>query len=116
MEIFIWILFIICIVGNITLLILILVKLATTNETIFGVLMAWGFYTLLLITNFLGGYLVTTYIENITDLFLTIFVWSNVVLPVISLVVTMFVKGTKKKKPVGINEITGPSPLRRFGV
>lgn len=115
LEIFIWILFIIGVVGNLIVLILILVKLATTKETIFGVLNAWGLYLLLIITNFLSGFLTYTYITTTTDLLLTILVWSNGVLPLISLFITMFIKGTQKKRPIGINELTGQAPFGRFG-
>lgn len=115
MQIFIWVVFITATIGNILLLILILVKLATTRETVFGVLMAWGFYILMIVSSYLGGFLISSYITDLADIFLTIFVWSNGVLPVISLIITMFVKGTKKKSPISIEEMTGRVPFFRGG-
>lgn len=109
-----WLLFIIAIIGNITFLILIMVKLVTAQETIFGVLSAWGFYLLMIIVNYQSGLMTTSYIFDLSDLFITIFTWSNGVLPVISLVVTMFIKGTQKKKPIPVDEITGRTPFGRY--
>lgn len=114
LEIFIWMLFIFTVLGNLVFLIMILVKLATSTETIFGVLNAWGFYVLLIITSYLSGFLTYGYITSITNLLLTILVWSNGVLPLISLIITMFIKGTKKKRPMGIQELTGNQPFRRW--
>lgn len=113
LEMLIWILFIIAAAGNVIFFILILVKLATTNETIFGVLISWAFYGLMIIVSYLSGLLITPYISNISDFFLDIFVWSNCVLPVIALVITMFKKGTDKKKPISIQELTGRVQFNR---
>ncbi len=111
----IWFLFILAVLGNITMLILILVKLVTVRETIFGVLAAWAFYVLMIIVNYQSGLMTTTFIYDISGFVITILTWSNGVLPAISLVVTMFFKGMQKKKPIGINELTGRSPLGRYG-
>jgi len=112
METLIWFLFIAAVMGNLIFFILILVKLVTTNETVFGVLSAWGFYILMLVVNYQSGFLTTRYITTLSEVFLNLMRWSNVVLPIISLVITMFVKGTKQKRPIGVEEFTGKNPLR----
>lgn len=106
--VFIYFLFIISIIGLIVTFILTLVNLATSRETIFGVLTAWGFFALVLIADYLTkNYLNDTFLSSFTDLFISITAWSNVLLPLIALFITFFVKGTQKKKPLGINELTG---------
>lgn len=105
---FVYILFTIALVGNVVFLFLTIAKLATSNETLTGVLVSWGFFILMIVVNFLGkNYINSTFIESLSDLTITITTWSNGVLPLISLVVTMFVKGTQKKKPISIKDMTG---------
>jgi hypothetical protein len=103
----IWLLFIIAIIGNLTFFILTITKLALVQETIFGVLTTWGFYLLMIIVSFLSGLMPLSFIGNISDFFLTILVWSNGVLPLLSLIITMFIKGTQKKKPLSVGDLTG---------
>jgi hypothetical protein len=111
--VFIYILFIAAAIGNLSLLILTLVKLTTTKETIFGVLTTWGFYILMIVVNYMSGFMTSGYIGGISDFMLTILVWSNGVLPLISLVITMFIKGTQEKKPLSVEDLTGNAPIKR---
>lgn len=108
----IWLLFILAVLGNISFLVLTLVKLSTVSETIFGILTSWAFLVLMIIVNFQSGLMTTTFIGTLSGFFITILIWSNGVLPLISLVITMFVKGTQKKKPLSVQELTGRSPFK----
>jgi len=104
----IYLLFIISTIGLLGTFILTLAKLVTFKETIFGVLTTWGFVLLNIITNYLGReYLLRYFIEDMTSFLMTITIWSNGVLPLISLIITMFVLGTKKKRPLTVEEMTG---------
>lgn len=107
-----WFLFVVSIIGNTIFLVLILVKLVTVKETVFGLLEAWAFYLLLLIVNYMGGFMTSDFIASRTDFLITILTWTNGVLPAISLAVTMMIKGTQKKKPISVNEFTGKTPFR----
>ena len=116
LTLFIYLLFIISTIGLFTTFILTLAKLVTFRETIFGILTTWGFVVLNMIVNYLGKeFLLRTFVDDITGTFITITIWSNGVLPVISLIVTMFVVSTQKKKPIGVEELTGGRRLFGYG-
>ena len=115
-TLFIYVLFIISSIGLFTTFILTIVKLVTFKETIFGVLTTWGFVILNIIVNYLGKeYLLRTFIEDMSGFFITVTIWSNGVLPLIGLIVTMFIVGTKKKRPLNVEEITGGRRLMQYG-
>ncbi len=83
-------------------------KLATTSTTVFDVAINFGFYCGLIITYYLAGaYLIDTFILGQLELYLKIAVFTTCVLPMISLFITIFVKSSKKKNVVDINELTG---------
>lgn len=106
--VFIYVLFIIGTIGLFMTLILTIVRLATATETVYSVLVSWGFYLLIVLVNFLAKeYLFGTFVENMTGNFLTVCAYSNVVLPLISLVITIFIKATSKKKNLSVKELTG---------
>lgn len=109
----IYILFFISLAGLIVTLVLTIAKIATANETIYGLLLSWFFYVLMFFTQYLGAnYLITTFIEDFGQLLLTITMWSNVVLPVIGLIITIIYKSTRKKNPLTPQELTGGNLLR----
>jgi len=113
---FIYLLFIISTIGLITTFFLTIAKLVTFRETIFGVLITWSFVMLNMFVNFLSSeYLLRTSIENFTEILMIITRFSNGLLPVISLIITMFVIGMKKKKPLTVKEITGGGRLIKNG-
>lgn len=114
-TVFIWLVFIIALVGCISCFILTLTKLVLAQETIFGILTTWGFYVLMIMANYLGGFLLTSYIADIGGFLLDILVWSNGVLPLISLIITMFIKGMQKQKPLSVQEITGGGRFLNYG-
>lgn len=106
--IFINLLFIISVIGLISTFVLTIAKLATYTETIFGVLTTWGFYILMIIVNHLADYyLLSDYVKNLSEQFLTICVWTNGVLPILALIITMILVGIKKKNVPSIQEMTG---------
>jgi len=108
MLIFTYILFIIAIFGTILTFFLTIAKMATISETIYGVLVACGFYILLLIVYFLGSnYIYSNFIEDNAGLILTICAFTNVLLPLFSLILTIFYKSSEKKRPLSVQELTG---------
>lgn len=108
LEIFTYILFIIATLGLFVTLILTLIKLVTSEETIFGIMITWSFLILMILCNYLGQtYVTSTFVENLSSTFVTITIWSNGVLPLISLIVSIFIRSTQKKKVLSPQEITG---------
>lgn len=107
-KLFIYILFVLATILLFWTFLVTLAKLATTSMTFFDVIIAWLGIILTMISVYLGeNYLISTFVENLGNTFITITIWSNGVLPLIALVVTMFVKGTQKKKPLAIKDLAG---------
>lgn len=85
-----------------------LAKLASVSETVFGLSFSWGVYFSIL----LMYYVVMTYS---TSLFLRdniiwvvgAFGFTNFFIPLISLFIAFFIRGTQKKKPISIQDLTG---------
>jgi hypothetical protein len=112
-RIFIWVLFIIALIGIISTLFLSIAKIATTSETIYGVLISWGFVLLLLVVDFLAKtYLLTTFITTVTTPMLTAVVWTNTILPVIGLMITLIAGALQKKRLYSVQEILGQGGFR----
>lgn len=107
----IYLLFIVACIGLFYTFFLGLAKLATSEMTVYDVIVSLAFYILMIIVNHLGGtYLMFGYVEDLSATLLTLTVWTNGVLPIISFIISIFVKSTKKKKNLSINELAG----RRF--
>jgi hypothetical protein len=106
-DIFIYIIFIVATLGLFLTLILTTAHIATASETIFSMLLSWGFYILLMITSYLSLYQLDSFVTTLSNQFLDVTVWSNGVLPVFSLIITIFVKSTQKKRPLSVQELTG---------
>lgn len=112
LKIFIFSLFIIVTVGLLYSFIIQLAKIATMSMTIYDIIMSWSFLLLMIIVYYLSNsYLTASYVLSLTSMFITISIWSNGVLPLISFIVTFFYKITQKKKPLTIEEIRGRSPF-----
>ena len=106
LMIFIYILFILAVILLFYSFFMILIKLAISETTIFDVIISWGAILLLIITIYLAKeYLISTYVADLGNQLFTITAWSNGVLPMIALAITMIVKSFKGNKPVGPNEI-----------
>ena len=89
-------------------LFLTLAKLVTADETVYDVLLSWGSFILLIIINHLTAhYIEDVYFYNLSDTFISITPWTNVVLPLLAFIITMFIKSTQKKKPLSVQEIGG---------
>ena len=82
-------------------------KLITASETIYGVLSSWLFIVLMLISIYLNNYLLDSYASSLSNTFLDISIWTNGVLPVIGLIVSMIYKGFNKKRPPSIQDVSG---------
>lgn len=114
LYIFIYLLFIITMIGIIGTFFLSIAKLAMTSETLTGVLTSWIFYILLIVVYYLDKtYISDSFINQNANLLLNITAWTNILLPLISFVVAFFIRITKKKKPLQVSEITGG--LLRYG-
>lgn len=107
-QIFIYALFIFAVAFLLMRLILTLVNLATASETVYSLLLSWVSFIILLITNYLGNaYLLLPLVDDVTGKLLIAFAFTNVVLPFISLIITMIKKSFEKKAPLSPQEITG---------
>jgi len=108
MNIFITSLFILSLLGLFYTFFLGLGKLATADTTFYDVLLSWSFYILVIIVNHLTAhYVEDVFMYNLTNQFLTLTVWTNGVLPLISLVISFFVRGTQKRNVLSVKEIGG---------
>ncbi len=108
MNIFITALFILTTLLLFYVLILTLAKIATADETLFDVLLAWSSYILLIIVNHLTAhYVEDVFMYDLTEIFLTYTAWTNVVLPLLAFIITLFVKGMQKGSPLSVVEING---------
>lgn len=106
--VFIWILFIVSSLAAFAVIILTIAKLVTVSETLYGIMCAWGSFLLILITHYIAKYyLVNSYIVDILGPLILPLGFTNVVIPLIGFVVTIFIKSTKKKDPITIEEIGG---------
>ena len=106
--VFIMALFIISTIGLFYTFFLGLAKLATASSTFYDVLLSWMCYILVIIVNHLTGhYVEDVFMYDLTNQFLTLTVWTNGVLPLISLVISVIVRSTIKKKPLSVQEISG---------
>lgn len=107
-KIFIYLIFIILTFGLIFLFIMNLAKLATVSTTIFDVALSFSIYFILLMTYWLSqNYLVNSFINDHITLYISMTTFSAVLLPLISLFITIFVKATQKKSNLSVQELTG---------
>lgn len=113
-NIFIYAIFLVSWIMCIAFFFLVIAKLVMFEETIYGVLLSWLSYFLMIMSYFLGTqYLFNSFIADMSGIGLAIFAFPNVLLALISLFVTMFKKGTDKKRPTNVREITGG--LMKYG-
>ncbi len=108
MNIFITTLFIITTLGLFYTLFLTIGNLVTAEETIYAVLLSWGSYILLIIVNHLTAhYVEDVYMYNLSENFINLTPWTNVVLPLVAFIITFFIKNTQKKKLMSVQELGG---------
>jgi DMSO/TMAO reductase YedYZ heme-binding membrane subunit len=108
MNIFITMLFIVATLGLFYTLFLTIAKLVTADETVYDVLLACGSFILLIIVNHLTAhYIEDVFMYNLSETFISLTPWTNIVLPIIAFVITIFIKGTQKKRPLSVAEIGG---------
>lgn len=104
----IYLLFIISTLGLFYIFLITLTKLAIGAVTVYDVIISWASYILLIFVNYLAmDYLLRTYLENLTNTFLTITVWTNGVFPAIAFAISLIIRALQKKKPLTIQEISG---------
>jgi hypothetical protein len=104
-KMFIWVLFAITALGLFFTLFITIAKLATMDEGILDVLFSWSFLILTMIVTYLAeNYLLNTFIENLTNGWLTMLMYTNGVLPLIAFVITILYKGFEKKRPLHVGE------------
>jgi len=85
-----------------------LAKLATTSTTIMDVALSFTVYFALLIAyQLVLEYSAVPFVINWLDLIMSIASWVLVVLPLLSFIITFFVKGTQKRKLLSVQELTG---------
>lgn len=112
---FLYALVIIFVLGMLFIFVINLAKLATFSTTVYSVAISWSFFFGMLLTyQLILEYSAVPNIINLLDQIRSISMWIAVVFPLIALVVTMFKKGTDKRKPISIEDLTGGNLLRRY--
>jgi hypothetical protein len=102
------VLFIVATLGLFYTLLLTIAKLVTAEETVYDVILSWGAFILLIIVNHLTAhYIEDVFMYDLSNTFISLTPWTNVVLPIVAFVITLFVKGTQKKRPLNVQEIGG---------
>jgi hypothetical protein len=108
LTIFIYLIFIFSFILSFYSFFINLVRIAIASQTIYNVLTSIGSFILIIFSHYLAKeYLLSRFIEDITGTLIQVTAWTNVVLPLIAFVITIFVKGTQKKRPMSIQEMSG---------
>lgn len=106
--VFLYVLFVATIFILIYLLIMNIAKLATYQETVLGVAFSWAIYFSMMVESWIiANYSTSNLLRDNIGVFLTITAFTHVVLPLISLIITMFIKSTQAKRPLSVQEFTG---------
>jgi len=106
--IFIYLIFIMIISLLIYTMVINVAKTATIETTVSDVAISWGLYFVMLTLYYLARvYIIDDFILNFSGIFLSITAFTHVVLPLISLILTMFIRSTEKKRLISVNEFTG---------
>jgi hypothetical protein len=108
LTIFIFLMFIIASLGLLFTLLWNIVKIATMDASVLDVMFSWLFIVLMLITIYLGdNYLLRRFVVDMGNSLFSISIWTNGVLPIISLALTMIFKSMQNKRPPTVPEIWG---------
>ena len=108
LKIFIFGIFIVALIGMILTLFINILRLVTIATTIYDVLIAWGFYLLMMFASWLSSfYMINTFIDGISGTMLSVGVWTSGILPILFFVINIFVRGIKKKALSSPQELTG---------
>lgn len=105
--IFIYLVCIISFIGLIYFFFYIIATTATYRTNLFNVLISWGFYVLAIAGFYLSGFMIDDFLRNLMDLTIKISAFSNVVFPIISFIIAIFVKSFTKLKPIQMNDAFG---------
>lgn len=106
--IFIYSMFIFIVVVLLFMFVINIGKLATMSGTIYDIGISWSFYFILIINYYLAkNYLIDSFIVDNVSVYLSILGFTSILLPVFSLIVTMFYKMTTKKSVISTEEIIG---------
>lgn len=106
-NLFIYILFIIASMGLIYTFILGLIKLTIGDTGIYDVLISWTFFVLIVITNFISNYQINNLVSELSSKLITIGAVTNGFLPLLSLIISIAIKTTKKGKILSVREVYG---------
>lgn len=107
-KVFIWLLFIISTIGLFLTLFISIAKFITLDETVFDVLLSWSFVILNMIVIYLSeNFLISTFIEDLSIVFLKATIFTNVIFPLAAFIITMIVKGFEKRRPLNVREMHG---------
>lgn len=103
--IFFFLLFTIVVASLIYVLIMNVTKIALIETSVYDVALSWTVYFVMIIAYWLATlYSPTLSFMNFLGVMLYVAAFTHVILPIISLVLTIFIKGTQKKKPAYLGE------------
>lgn len=106
LKVFIYLIFILSMVGLIYTFCINLAKIITLSIGIYDVLLSWAFYILMIITyNLAYEYLLVTFVEDLAIFFLNITKWTNGVMPILLLAIAIMIKMLDKKGKLSTDEM-----------
>lgn len=112
-NLFIYILFGFVFFFSFFFMILNIAKLATASETIFGLALSWCVYFLMLFNSWIiVNYSVSSFLRDNISWVIASFGFTNFLLPLISMFISFFKRGTEKRRPLNVQELTGRGFMR----
>lgn len=106
--IFLYLAFFLVLFGSLYFMIINIAKLASTSETVFGLATSWSIYFALILCYWLViNYSTSSFLRTNIIWPVSIFGFSNFLLPLISLFVAIFKRSIDKKAPLSVAELTG---------
>lgn len=113
MEIFILLMFVFICLALLVYLVLNIVKLIMSTQTIYGTLVSLCLYAgLVMLYYFASNFLLYDFITNFSLVLIKTMWFTHGFLPFLSLIITMIKKSFDKKKFIGIDELTGRKLLK----
>lgn len=106
--VFIYLLFIFSTIGLFSTFFITIAKVATADSTVLDVIITWGFFILnVIVVHLSEEYLISAYVENLANFFVSLTTWTNGVLPLIAFIISIIFRSLKEKRPLGMYEING---------
>ena len=105
---FIYLLFIFTVAGLFVSLFTTVSRFVLVKTNLLDILVSFGLWILLIIVVYLGEtFLITPYVANLSNLFLTATRYTHIVLPIIAYIAACIIRAAKKKGNLSVNDVSG---------